>query len=169
LVAALLVGFAFIPLFLLRNESGVDQNNFVDFGTTLIEMVKFLDNNSDSLKSWEYLSSIKIAILLFILFVVLLFNNALISLLSINIEATFEKGEIKLYKKILDLNIDVEKCLLTSGERRRLDWFPTWLTYIVNEDERTEWEKWMKKNEKEWKHVLADKSKSNNNESNNDI
>jgi hypothetical protein len=57
--------------------------------------------------------------------------------------------------------VDIEKYLLTPWERNRVDWFPTWFTYTVTEEERTEWEKMMELKGKGWSLIeLKDKTKS---------
>ena len=56
LLTILLIGFTFIPFFLLRNEisnSVNETNNFVNFGSALVETIKFLGNDFDSLKPWD--------------------------------------------------------------------------------------------------------------------
>jgi len=57
--------------------------------------------------------------------------------------------------------VDIEKYLLTGGERNRPDWFPTWFIYTVTESEKEEWERLMESKGKEWFFIeIKDKKKS---------
>ncbi|CAB4373498.1 unnamed protein product [Rhizophagus irregularis] len=153
LLTTLLFGFAFMPFFILRNEtsnSDSKTNSFVNFGSALVEMIKFLGNDFDSLKPWDDRASIQFFRILFIIMISLLFLSMLIVLLNLHVKSITKKGQIKWLKQVSEMIVDIEKYLLTPWERSRVDWFPTWFTYNVTEAESAEWEKMIELKEKEW-------------------
>ncbi|RIA83535.1 hypothetical protein C1645_880431 [Glomus cerebriforme] len=164
LLATLLVGFAFLPYFLLRNEISIFNNkfnNFVSFGSALLEIIKFLVNDYDSLKPWSNNVPVQLFRILFIIVISLIFLNILIVLLNLHVKSITKKSQIKWLKQVAEMIVDIEKYLLTSQERSRTDWFPIWFTYTVTESEREEWEKYMELKGKKWSLIeIKDKSKS---------
>jgi hypothetical protein len=97
LLTTLLVGFAFMPFFLLRNEVSnfvIKTNSFEDFGSALVETIKFLGNDFDSLKPWDDRVSIQLFRILFIILIFLLFLNMLIVLLNLHVKSITKKVRI---------------------------------------------------------------------------
>ncbi|GBB88027.1 hypothetical protein RclHR1_14550001 [Rhizophagus clarus] len=153
LLITLLFGFAFIPFFLLRNETNNpfnETNTFANFGSVLVEMIKFLGNDFDSLKPWDDRVSIQLFRISFIILVSLILLNMLIVLLNLHVKSITKKGQIKWLIQVAEIIVDIEKYLLTPWEQTRVDWFPTWFTYTVTEAEREEWEKMMELKGNEW-------------------
>ncbi|CAG8610325.1 10768_t:CDS:2 [Paraglomus occultum] len=146
LLATLLLGFGFIPFFLLRLKTSVNG----DFGSTLFKMIEFLGNDFTSLQPWGNDISISIVRSLFTIIISVLLLNVLIALLNLQVESSSKKGEAKWFKQVAEMVVDIEKYYLTSAERSRPEWFPTWFKYTVTEDEKSEWKKHLEVKGKEW-------------------
>lgn len=62
-----------------------------------------------------------------------------------------DKNAANLYHlQMASLQVEIELGLLSSSERKRRDWFPTWFTYSMTETEQHTWEDYVEKNKLNW-------------------
>ncbi|KAJ8469516.1 hypothetical protein ONZ45_g16864 [Pleurotus djamor] len=148
LLATFIVGFTFVPFFLLQAESPPDVSNpFTDYGRALGEMITFMSNDFNSLDPWkDELVTIRILRAIFTVVVSILLLNCLIALLNLKVEAADLKSRNIWIRQMAMLLVEIERGLLTDSERRRPHWFPRWFTYILTESERRRWQDFVDRN-----------------------
>jgi MYND finger len=87
---------------------------------------------------------------LYIIIITVLFLNILIAMLNLKIKKA-DKNAANLYHlQMASLQVEIELGLLSSAERERRDWFPTWFTYSMTETEQRTWEDYVRKNKLKW-------------------
>ncbi|KAL0953213.1 hypothetical protein HGRIS_004467 [Hohenbuehelia grisea] len=146
LLALFIMGFTFVPYFLLRNEGpDIATNPFRDYGRSLGEMITFMSNDFNSLDPWKAdMVAIRILRAIFTVTVSILLLNCLIALLNLKVEAASQNSRNIWVRQMAKLIVEVECGLLADRERSNPYWFPRWFTYSLTEGEKREWESYVR-------------------------
>ncbi|GES83324.1 hypothetical protein GLOIN_2v1874127 [Rhizophagus clarus] len=115
-----------------------NTNMFIDYGTALFAMYKFLTGDSSALSNWPYLNnpSLVILIVLFSLLIVVYLMNLFIGLLNIAIDEDNDRVSYLVQKaKIL---AEIELFYLLPHQRRKETWFPEVIYYYADVDKARE-------------------------------
>ncbi|GET00426.1 hypothetical protein GLOIN_2v1874127 [Rhizophagus clarus] len=109
-----------------------NTNMFVDFGTSIFAMYKFLTGDSSALSNWTYKDdpSLVILIVLFSLLVVVYLMNLFIGLLNNAIEQDNNRVSYLIQKA--EILVEIELFYLLPHQRRWNAWFPDVIYYYAD-------------------------------------
>ncbi|EXX54356.1 hypothetical protein RhiirA1_498854 [Rhizophagus irregularis] len=115
-----------------------NTNMFINFGTALLAMYKFLTGDSSALSNWSYFNnqSLVILIVLFSLLVVVYLMNLFIGLLNMAINKDNER--VSYLKQKAEVLAEIELFYLLPNQRRWESWFPEVIYYYANADKTRE-------------------------------
>ncbi|GES77116.1 hypothetical protein GLOIN_2v1874127 [Rhizophagus clarus] len=116
-----------------------NTNMFVDFGTSIFAMYKFLTGDSSALSNWAYKDdpSLAILIVLFSFLIVVYLMNLFIGLLNNEIEKDNDRVSYLMQKA--EILAEIELFYLLPHQRRWKTWFPEKfvLRYYYADDNKT--------------------------------
>ncbi|KXS16585.1 ankyrin [Gonapodya prolifera JEL478] len=148
----LFAAFAFIPFLLWRNTIlpasdptagqavSEDYNPFDQFPSALFQTLMFAGNDFSALNKWQALPAPMILRSICTILVSILLLNVLIAE-----DAPARSKNIWLFQASL-LICQIEATILFAPERKRLDWFPIYFNYTMNEKERRKWKEFRESN-----------------------
>ncbi|GES97115.1 hypothetical protein GLOIN_2v1768207 [Rhizophagus clarus] len=120
--------------YMIQLPSG-NTNMFVDFGTSIFAMYKFLTGDPSALSNWSYKDdpSLVVLIVAFSLLVVVYLMNLFIGLLNKAIDKDNNKASYLIEKA--EILVEIELFYLLPYQRRWHTWFPEVIYYYADVDE----------------------------------
>ncbi|GBB98779.1 hypothetical protein RclHR1_03320005 [Rhizophagus clarus] len=111
-----------------------NTNMFVNFGTSIFAMYKFLTGDSSALSNWTYKDdpSLAILIVLFSFLIVVYLMNLFIGLLNNAIEEDNNRVSYLIQKA--QILAEIELLYLLPNQRRWKEWFPEIIYYYADAD-----------------------------------
>ncbi|CAB4417565.1 unnamed protein product [Rhizophagus irregularis] len=111
---------------------------FINYGTALFAIYKFLTGDSSALSNWPYLNnqSLVILIVLFSLLIVVYLMNLFIGLLNSAIDKHNNRVSYLIQKA--EILAEIELFYLLPYQRRKKTWFPDVIYYYAHVDKTRE-------------------------------
>ena len=114
-------------------------------------MLNFISSDYDALEPFQESSAaVRILRAMYIVIITILFLNILIAMLNLKIKRADKNAQNLYYLQMASLQVEIELGLLSSAERARQDWFPTWFHYSMTKTEKRVWEHYVETNPLKW-------------------
>lgn len=114
-------------------------------------MLNFISSDYGVLEPFEESSvAVRTIRAMYIIIITILFLNILIAMLNLKIKRADRNAQNLYHLQMALLQVEIELGLLSSSERTRRDWFPTWFNYSMTKSEKRVWDHYVETNPLKW-------------------